>query len=70
MSEKRKNKVIKISDFKKSEIDFDKKEVDLRTLKELIRSGLYKPSSDKIAESMLEKNSEEKVVKKKPKNDK
>lgn len=65
MSDKgKKNKVINLSDFRKSDKGFDKKEVDLRTLKELVRSGLYKPSADKIADSMLEKSAKKKSPKK------
>jgi len=60
MTKDEKNKVINISDFQKSDLEFDKKKVDLRTLKELVRSGLYKPNADKIAESMLEKSANKK----------
>ena len=52
--DKDKNKVFELKDFKKSDLKFDKKKVDLRTLKDLISAGLYNPSAEKIAESLLE----------------
>ena len=47
-------KVTNIDDYKKSKLDFEKKKVDLQTIKDLIERGLYNPSADKVAESLLE----------------